>query len=65
MKNTDGYKMAMGEKKGNGSKRSGVMNYLKTLVIEIKGNTYRVRNINEPWAELKKTTYYKSIVICF
>ena len=40
------------------------MNNLKTPVIKIKGNAYRVTNIKVPWAELKKTTYFKAIVIC-
>ena len=42
------------------------MNYLKALVVHIRGNTYSVKNIKEkvPWTELKKNIYFKSIVIC-
>ena len=64
MKNTNGYILAMGETKGHQSKKSGVMNYLKTLVMKNKGNTHRVTNIKVPWTELKKTKYFKSTVIC-
>ena len=35
MNNTNEYTMAMAETKGHQSKRSGVMNYLKTLVMKI------------------------------
>lgn len=40
---------------GNGSKRSLVMNYLKELVMKIKGNTYTVTNIKGKvsWTDLK------------
>ena len=66
MKKINGYIMAMAAVKGNQSKKSSVMNYLKELVMKIKGNTYTVTNIKEKlsWTELKTARYFKSIVIC-
>ena len=56
MKKTNGYILDMDETKGNQSKKSSVMNYLKALVMSIKVNTYTVKNIKEKvsWTELKK-----------
>ena len=66
MKDTNGYIMAMDERKSHLSKNSGVMNYSKTLVRKIKGTTYTVTNIKEnvPYTEMKRTKYFKSIIIC-
>ena len=66
MKKTNGYMKAMAAVKGTRSKRSSVMNYLKELVMKIKGNTYTVTNIKVKlsWTELKTATYLKSIFIC-
>jgi hypothetical protein len=43
MKNTIDYKTAMSQPVYTRSKRSPVMNYLKELVNQIRGNTYTVR----------------------
>ena len=66
MKKTNGYMMAMAAVQGNQSKRSSVMNYLKELVMKIKGNTYTVTNIKRKmsWTDLKTARYFKTIVIC-
>ena len=66
MKKTNGYMMDMAAVKGNRSKRSSVMNYLKEHVMKIKGNTYTVTNIKEKvsWTELKTARYLKTIIIC-
>jgi hypothetical protein len=66
MKKTNGYMMAMAAVKGNQSKRCSVMNYLKELVMKIKGNTYTVTNIKRKvsWTDLKTARYLKTIVIC-
>jgi hypothetical protein len=65
MKNTIDYKKAMSQPVSKRSQKSGVMNYLKSLVIKTKGNAFRVETIKKevPWAELNKTTHYKLIVI--
>ena len=64
IKDTNGYKTAMNERKVKQSKRSRVIIFFKTLVIKIKGNTYSVRKIKVSWTELKTVTYLKSIVLC-
>ena len=67
MNNTADYKRAMSQPVYTRSKRSPVMNYLKELVNQIRGNTYTVRTIKKevPWADLNKPTYYKVIVIFY
>ena len=67
MKKRNEYIIYMAAVKGNLSKKSSVMNYLKELVIKIKGNTYKVTNIKEKlsWTDLKTARHFKSIVICF
>jgi hypothetical protein len=66
MKKTNGYMMAKAAVQSNRSKRSPVMNYLKSLVIQIKGNSYIVRTIKEKvsWTDLKTARYLKTIFIC-
>ena len=58
--------MAMAESKGNQSKKSRWTNYLKALVMSIKGNTYSVKNIKKvSWTDLKKTRYFKQFVFVY
>ena len=65
MKNTIDYKTAMSQPVSKRSKKSGVMNYLKELVHQTKGNAFRAETIRQEvqWAELNKGKLWKSIVI--